>query len=509
MQALIACWLAMLAGGQAIDTLAAPVNRNPLLPPLAFLTRMAAFTGLYLFWFGLSWRPLFALVAALITLSVLQLISNFKYSVLREPLCFTDLFLLPQILIHPDLYWAGWLHNPWFWSGVAALFAVIVGWYGWLEPSLVPAGLAGGWLVVLLPLPLLAGLALTVGLFLIAPTAPMRALYTRLCPDLDQVRDDPRFGLFATLMIHGIRWFQTAPDTTLAPGEPANPHWPGPAPIAKPATDAGPPVVIAIQSESFADLRGHGYGAPDLPNVDRLTRDGFAGGPLTVPAEGAWTMRSEFEFLTGQPLKSFLFDGLDPYMRAAFAPPQTLAHWFSACGFETVFVHPFDIRFFQRYKVFPRFGFDRMLCQDDFEGAERVGYYIADAAVTKKLGELVAAADRPLFVFVATMENHNPWGPGRLDDIHHPAEQYFHHVVNADAMLGDLDAMLGSRDGRSLLCFYGDHVPIMPVLANPLPDVRTRYVLNGYGFDAGPRDPGPRTLYGLSRDLVGMARKLL
>jgi phosphoglycerol transferase MdoB-like AlkP superfamily enzyme len=113
-----------------------------------------------------------------------------------------------------------------------------------------------------------------------------------------------------------------------------------------------------------------------------------------------------------------------------------------------------------------------------FAGSRTFGPYVSDASVADKIISLVGRSDRPTFVFAITMENH---GPLRLETISpgeaalyfdpsrdggqpapHDLTVYLRHLSNADRMVGTLRAWMENRSRQGLLCFYGDHVPIMP-----------------------------------------------
>jgi phosphoglycerol transferase MdoB-like AlkP superfamily enzyme len=203
-----------------------------------------------------------------------------------------------------------------------------------------------------------------------------------------------------------------------------------------------------------------------------------AHGRVSVPVQGAWTLRSEFVFLAGQPLEQFGLDALHPYLRLP-APPRTLAHQLRDAGFATTFVHPFDLDFFNRRVAMPKLGFDRLLGDEDFAGIARDGYYVPDVALADRVLSMASDDPQPMFCMIATMENHNPWDRGRIPGLESPVEQYVHHLRNADRMIGNLVEGIEHLGRPAVLAFYGDHVPTMPDLADPFPDPRTDYFVMG------------------------------
>ncbi|HJE62829.1 MAG TPA: sulfatase-like hydrolase/transferase, partial [Alcaligenes faecalis] len=149
---------------------------------------------------------------------------------------------------------------------------------------------------------------------------------------------------------------------------------------------------------------------------------------------------------------------------------------------------PYPASFYQRNRVFPLFGFDEFLDIKAFADVERTGPYIGDLAVADKVVSVLKQATGPVFIHVITMENHGPLhlekvAAGDIEALYHqPPPQgcedltiYLRHIRNADAMLTRLRGALSSSDRPASLCWYGDHVPIMPsvyaALGTPCGDV--------------------------------------
>jgi phosphoglycerol transferase MdoB-like AlkP superfamily enzyme len=243
------------------------------------------------------------------------------------------------------------------------------------------------------------------------------------------------------------------------------------------------PHIVAVQSESFFDARRLDARVPRdvLANLDRLAQSGERG-RLEVPVWGAYTMRTEFAFLSGVDGAALGVHRFNPYRRLARAGIATLASALRAHGYRTLCLHPYPAQFFGRDRVFPLLGFDQFVDLEGFAGAPRAGPYVADAAVAERIRAALAAAREPLFVFAITMENHGPLHLEGRDEL----AVYLRHLRNADAMLGALCADLEQR-GEGVLCFYGDHVPGLPAVyrAHGYEDPRTDYLL----WKAG--DPRP------------------
>ena len=249
----------------------------------------------------------------------------------------------------------------------------------------------------------------------------------------------------------------------------------------------GTPHLVAIQSESFFDARPLFAGVrPEvLQTFDLLRAVADAAGPLTVPAWGANTVRTEFSFLTGIPACQLGVHRFNPYQTVARGwAVQSLPLFLKRLGYHTVCIHPYWAQFYGRNRVLRQLGFDTFMDISTFAGARREGSYVGDMEVGDRILHVLQQASCPTFVFAITMENH---GPLHLEPPHPEAatglyscpppegcdelSAYLRHLRNADAMLRMLHGALRLAACPASLCFYGDHVPIMPsaykVLAEP------------------------------------------
>ena len=198
---------------------------------------------------------------------------------------------------------------------------------------------------------------------------------------------------------------------------------------------------------------------------------------------GGYTQRTEFAVLTGLSVEDVGFDRYYPYFRAANFQPLSLPKNLSESGYNTTFIHPFTERFFDRHKAMPALGFETLRTKETLPPLSTFGPHISDQA----LGEyLIATSKEALtngaekgFFFITTMENHAPWYEGRLPEFPEmgAVETYCKHLENADAMLGLVVDYLDSQEGRFLLLFYGDHIPLLDEFAKPFPSEETDYLL--------------------------------
>jgi hypothetical protein len=479
--------------------------------PVALLLDAALPTLAFSFLLSATGRPVFSGAVTLALAGGFAFSDRRKREILKEPIVISDVFLAFDIFRHPSLALpfpdtARVLGSAGLALGAfAAMFVLespVWSWSPW-----PPLGVAGALAVIIWslkgPLNVTAGQALR-----------------RLEPSGDPVRDGARFGPLATLLIYGI----VARAERAGRRVPAAPHLNGIG-----ASHRQPPraPVVVVQCESFFDVRRvHPSMQKDLlPNLDACRRNGLQWGRLSVPCWGANTVRTEFAVLTGLAEEAIGLDKFNPYQGFARAPVSSLAWQMRAEGYRTVCVHPFDRRFYGRDDVMRNLGFDEFLGEEVFNGAQRVGCYVADIEVARFAAQLLKEREPNLFVFIVTIENHGPWPNGVIEhangsgDLWHglalpEAERsafkgFVQGVRNADAMLGELAQAFDASAPGGLLALYGDHLPSFPKTFQRLGfhDCSSDYLLwrtrSGHGArkDLAARDLGRAILEARSAPL--------
>ncbi|WP_067642536.1 LTA synthase family protein [Dokdonella koreensis] len=252
------------------------------------------------------------------------------------------------------------------------------------------------------------------------------------------------------------------------------------------ATAAGEPApdIVVVQSESLFDparLRDIPSGQY-LREYHRLRKRAKAG-EMTVPTFGGGTIRTEFEVLTGVPLDTL--GGLQyPWLELHRHDLPNLASVLSRQGYRTTAIHPNSAAFWNRSKAYPALGFDRFLDIGAFSKEDVVGLFTSDAALTDRILAELDTGGQPHFIFAISMENHGPfdWRPGldaeRLSRLSMPERldeggrywlgNYLYLLEDADRELGRLIGALKKRERRTLVLFYGDHLPALPPVYHQL-----------------------------------------
>ena len=396
----------------------------------------------YLILLGVSARPLLsggAIAGAMIFIGVAHLA---KRATLRDGLVFTDGGLLWQVFAHPRFY-LPFVPRPVLALGIAAGIAltafVLV-----LEPGL--------------DLHLMARLLiLLLGSALFGITLRPLILWGSTQMQRDPALDAARFGPLACFALHARL---AATERTARQAR----HAPAPAALgfAEPA-----PHLLLLQLESFCDPRRFGLAQP-LPHKDRLAQAALTQGSLTVSAFGANTMRTEFAVLTGLDDAALGLDRFNPYFRFARQPIQSLAWALRGAGYQTLCLHPFDLRFFGRDKVLPALGFAHFDAAAAFQRAERVRGLVSDAAIAERLAADLAAATMPGLWYVISVAAHGPW---QGDD---PARAWADCMKATDDMLGAVMRAAQASARPVVIAAFGDH---RPALAEAKGGTETDYLI--------------------------------
>lgn len=237
------------------------------------------------------------------------------------------------------------------------------------------------------------------------------------------------------------------------------------------------PDIVVVQSEAFFDpgvLKTVAFGQY-APNFARLAAAGITGS-LATPTYGGGTIRTEFETLTGYPMRAFP-NILYPYFGLAAHWMPSVPHRLESLDYSTALFHPFKADFWNRDEAMPQLGFQRSYYENDFAGAAHAGSYVSDRALFDfVLAHLRDNGGRPSYTMVITMENHGPWdrddalvgllkGKPLPDGLSTQGRRemtyYLSHLVNGDAALGEFAQRLLARPRWTILLFYGDHLPAL------------------------------------------------
>lgn len=402
----------------------------------------------------LAGRPWFAACCVLAFALMLTLVSNAKMKALQEPFIFQDYEYFIDTIRYPRLYipFMGW--GKFFAAALGFFLALCVGLWGEEAPDERFSWSVQG-----------AGMA---AVFFIGAAALFAGGRGGFSLSLNPSCDLRRLGLAASLW--GYAMAERRLPTVAQPF----------ASLPLRSASGQLPHLVAVQSESFFDPRAlyNGIRKDVLAEYDSLRAEALAWGRLATPAWGANTVRTEFAFLSGMEERHLGVHRFNPYRALARGwEAASLASCLKTLGYRTVCVHPYPAAFYRRAKVFPKLGFDAFFDIGSFKGMPRFGPYVSDLAVAAKIAQLLEKTREPMFIFAVTMENHGPLSFERVEDadareLYDAAPPpgcedltvYLRHLKNADRTAGALRESLRNCARPAGLCWYGDHVPIMPAV---------------------------------------------
>ena len=424
-------------------------------------------------------RPWLASANAFALIYLMHLISNAKVHSLREPLIYQDIDYFRDVLRHPRLY------LPFLGIGKSVMAAGAIGGVVFvgvlLEPPLTDIVSAEAIVLVLVVN------TFTAALFL------HRAARDRIPASLAPNEDLQKYGLVASLWLYAMEEKRATPPASRYSGN-----------VSVTLPQSKLPTLVVVQSESFFDVRRIcSYIHPMVMHeFDKMRVMSMFHGALEVPAWGANTVRTEFSFLSGLTQSELGVHQFNPYRRAARMGVSTIASLLKEVGYRTICVHPYAGTFYDRKRLYPLLGFDEFIDIRHFSQAQVSGPFVGDIPLAHKVGSLLGdSRSQPLFVFVISMENHGPLHlesvrPDEVENLYTAPPPsgcddltiYLRHLVNANKMLGMLRAQLDSLGTPSGLCWYGDHVPIMPDVYKcfGFPDGKTDYLVWKSNNQTGP-----------------------
>lgn len=411
---------------------------------------MTALFGLFMAFCG---NAVVSAGLALAVMALIVLVSNAKFSVLGEPLLFSDLALIGAVFRHPQFYVSAialWQHAA---IGLVAVqFGFIVFWF--FSPDLQSH--LNGLAILLLSLAVVAV-----------------SLRSAACRDLASVPDADadvrRHGILPTLLLYWLRWRKLAdpPRCLEAPRQ------------SLPGILPPPGVVVVVQCESFADPEDlFSDSSLALPGLTMARKNAWQWGNLMVSGFGAYTMRTEYGVLFGRSEKELGFRRYDPYLTALGEASYALPARLDGAGWRSFFVHPHDMRFYSRDRIMPAGGFAELIGQDRFPPVpEGQGLYVSDAAVAEQIVSIARHASMPSLIYAVTIENHGPWAPDTSSGDRSLLQNYLRLTRNSDAMLSALLRQLATLGRPTMLVFFGDHRPSIPGLTAAEGDRHTPYVM--------------------------------
>lgn len=239
------------------------------------------------------------------------------------------------------------------------------------------------------------------------------------------------------------------------------------------------PNIIVVLLESFVDpydVNFLQYSNDPTPNFHHLLSD-YSSGYLTVPVVGAGTANTEFEILTGMGMKYF-GTGEYPYKTTLKQTDcESIASVLSDLGYGTHVVHNNGGNFYSRANAFSMMGFDSFTskeCMNIHEYTPLGSWPTDNILISETLKAMDATPDQSDFVYTITVQGHGDYPTekiienpeitvsGAKDEASNNAwEYYINEIHEVDKFIGNLTDALSQRDEKTIVVFFGDHLPTM------------------------------------------------
>lgn len=245
-----------------------------------------------------------------------------------------------------------------------------------------------------------------------------------------------------------------------------------------PPSGVQPTNIIMVMNEAFSDLRTVGLSdAVDvMPFIDSL-QENTEEGSLYVSVYGGGTCNTEFEALTGSSL-AFFGAGAYPYTENVTKPLFSLASYFRDAGYLTDAFHANDAQGWNRNRVYPNLGFERFRALNEYPPFDDETYlhgHPADIADYRFMRSADAEhQDESRFLFCVTMQNHSDYArwedveeaesvKENIPDFSTDTRVYLSLVKASDDALKELVETYRDSDEPTMIVFFGDHQPGLPI----------------------------------------------
>lgn len=239
--------------------------------------------------------------------------------------------------------------------------------------------------------------------------------------------------------------------------------------------DGERPNILFVQLESFFDpmtVKTVTLSEDPIPNF-RSLQENCIGGYLSVPTVSGGTANTEFEVLTGCSLDFFGAGEFPYYSILRKEALETLATDLRALQYTATGVHNYTGSFYYRNTIYKNMGFNCFHSKEYMNGYElNPKGWCKDAILTDEILRAMRQTEGPDFVYTVTMQTHGAYIP--LPSDMEPAvtvegaksereksvfEYYLSQLVETDQFIGDLVEAFEDYDERTIIVFFGDHLP--------------------------------------------------
>lgn len=234
------------------------------------------------------------------------------------------------------------------------------------------------------------------------------------------------------------------------------------------------PNIIFLQLESFMNpnlIKNVTYSMNPVPFFEKMVVD-MPSGYLKVPAFGAGTANTEFEIMTGMNLDDF-GPGEYPYKTVLRDKTcESIAYVLKKYGYVSHVIHNNDGTFYGRNQVLPNLGIDTFTSLEYMDGYEcnPIGW-AKDDVLVEEICKTLDSTEEKDYIYAISVQGHGDY-PDAIEDMELPIKvdgfreeeqnaftYYVNQIHEMDAFLEHLTEELSKREEKTILVFYGDHLP--------------------------------------------------
>lgn len=242
------------------------------------------------------------------------------------------------------------------------------------------------------------------------------------------------------------------------------------------------PNVIVIMNESWwntDNISGNlvTFSSDPMESYHRLA-ESCSSGELSSNIFCGGTIGSETEFLTGLNLKYLdSFTGISSEIKEHKVP--SIVDYFNALDYDTIAIHPYDGSFYDRNKIYPLLGFDKIIFEEDMSYKEIYTCYISDESLARQIiKECEENKDTQKFIYAVSIGNHirgldseHPFNEnysypisvtlsGDLEqEAYTDLVNYINGIYLANEAFAQLVSYFEQQEEPTVLMMYGDHMP--------------------------------------------------
>lgn len=255
------------------------------------------------------------------------------------------------------------------------------------------------------------------------------------------------------------------------------------------------PNIIFLQLETFFDvnhLSDIQFSENPIPNFTQLQKQ-YSSGYLTVPSIGAGTANTEFEVISGMSLEYF---GVGEYPYKTILQKsdcESVCFNLSGLGYSNHAIHNNRASFYDRNKVFQNLGFDTFTSIEYMTDVEFTqNGWAKDNVLLQCITDALNSTESADFIYTISVQSHGKYPSDYEDELpisvsgfEDPAvnksfQYYVNQLYEVDAVVGNILDALSSRDEKTIVVMFGDHLPSFDITEEDLLNndlFQTEYVI--------------------------------